>query len=311
MKKKLLSVLLLILTVFLGGCKEENKIKEVNLTYVTSPLNVPSIIAKEKGIFQQVFEKEGIKVNFVEITSGAQQTQALASGDIHFLYCVGGSPVISSFSNGADIKILNMYSRAPEAFAIISKSTDIKKPSDLIGKTIGAPAGTNAHELLVSYLASEGLKISDVNFVSMGMPNAQSALIGGSIDAAVVAGPIAYSLEKSGNHVVTTGKNYIEAMTAVALTQKFYSENPKIVALFNKAQKEVMTFMDKNPEESLNIAAKTLNMDINEIKDMYKAYNFSTEISPEDIQGLQRTADFMLNNKMIEKGVDVKDVIAK
>ena len=84
-------------------------------TYVTSPLNVPTIIEKNQGIFEKDFGEMGISTEYAEITSGADQTQALASGDVQVLYAVGATSVILSAANGADIKVLNMYSRSPKA----------------------------------------------------------------------------------------------------------------------------------------------------------------------------------------------------
>ena len=56
-------------------------IDKLTVTYVTSPLNVPTIIEKDQGIF----EKElGVPVEYAELTSGADQTQALASGAVRF-----------------------------------------------------------------------------------------------------------------------------------------------------------------------------------------------------------------------------------
>ena len=93
-------------------------IDKLTVTYVTSPLNVPTIIEKDQGIF----EKElGVPVEYAELTSGADQTQALASGDVQVLYAVGATSVILSAANGADIKVLNMYSRSPKAFCMYSK----------------------------------------------------------------------------------------------------------------------------------------------------------------------------------------------
>ena len=72
-------------------------IDKLTVTYVTSPLNVPTIIEKDQGIF----EKElGVPVEYAELTSGADQTQALASGDVQVLYAVGATSVILSAANG-------------------------------------------------------------------------------------------------------------------------------------------------------------------------------------------------------------------
>ena len=109
MKKIFFIVLTIsIITTILSGCgKNDNKnLEKITMTYVTSPLNVPSIIDKENQIFVDKFKEDGISVEYAEILSGADQTQALASGDVQILYAVGASSVILSAANDADIKIL-------------------------------------------------------------------------------------------------------------------------------------------------------------------------------------------------------------
>ena len=137
-----------------AGTAEDKTLSELTITHVTSPLNVPSIIQKNKNIFVDKLSKDGntVEVKYAEITSGADQTQALASGDVDVLYAVGGTSVVLAAANGADIKILNMYSRSPEAFCMYSGDETIKSAEDLRGKTVAGPVGTNLHLLLVSYL---------------------------------------------------------------------------------------------------------------------------------------------------------------
>ena len=155
---------------------KESDLDKLTFTYVTSPLNVPTIIEKNQGIFEKTFGDMGIEVDYAELTSGADQTQALASGDVQVLYAVGGTSVILSAANGADIKVLNMYSRSPKAFCMYSKDESLTTPESLRGKTIAGPTGTNLHELLVSYLATAGMTIDDVNYVNMSIPDAKAGL---------------------------------------------------------------------------------------------------------------------------------------
>lgn len=283
----------------------KSDLNKLVFTYVTSPLNVPTIIEKNQGIFAKDFEEMGITTDYAELTSGADQTQALASGDVQVLYAVGATSVILSAANGADIKVLNMYSRSPKAFCMYSKDDTLNSPESLKGKTIAGPTGTNLHELLVSYLAQADMTLDDVNYVNMSIPDAKAGLDGGSVDVALLAGAAAYNAEKQGCHKVTDGEGLIKAIIAVATTQKFYDEHPEVIAQLEKSQQEIADFMKENPDETISIVAKELDLDEEAVKEMYGYYDFSLDISDDDKNGFQKTADFMLKSGMIDEPLDV------
>ena len=284
---------------------KESDLDKLTFTYVTSPLNVPTIIEKNQGIFEKTFGDMGIEVDYAELTSGADQTQALASGDVQVLYAVGGTSVILSAANGADIKVLNMYSRSPKAFCMYSKDESLTTPESLRGKTIAGPTGTNLHELLVSYLATAGMTIDDVNYVNMSIPDAKAGLDGGSVDVALVAGATAYNAEQQGYHLVADGEGLISALIAVATTLKFYDEHPDVIKKLNAAQEEIASYMADNQEAAMETVAATLDLDVDAVKEMYGFYDFSTEITDADKEGFQKTADFMYESGMIENELDV------
>ena len=277
-------------------------IDKLTVTYVTSPLNVPTIIEKDQGIF----EKElGVPVEYAELTSGADQTQALASGDVQVLYAVGATSVILSAANGADIKVLNMYSRSPKAFCMYSKDETLTTPESLKGKTIAGPTGTNLHELLVSYLAQADMTLDDVNYVNMTIPDAKAGLDGGSVDVALIAGATAYNAKQQGYHLVADGEGLISALIAVATTQKFYDEHPDVIEKLNAAQDEIASYMADSQDETMETVAAALDLDVDAVKEMYGYYDFSTEITDADKEGFQKTADFMYESGMIENELDV------
>lgn len=274
-------------------------------TYVTSPLNVPTIIEKNQGIFAKDFGEMGITTEYAELTSGADQTQALASGDVQVLYAVGATSVILSAANGADIKVLNMYSRSPKAFCMYSKDETLTTPESLKGKTIAGPTGTNLHELLVSYLAQADMTLDDVNYVNMTIPDAKAGLDGGSVDVALIAGATAYNAEQQGYHLVADGEGLISALIAVATTQKFYDEHPDVIEKLNAAQDEIASYMADSQDETMETVAAALDLDVDAVKEMYGYYDFSTEITGADKEGFQKTADFMYESGMIENELDV------
>ena len=310
MKKKILSMIMVacMATVSLVGCgnsKTEAFPDKLTFTYVTAPLNVPSMVERAEGFFADELDDLGIRVEYAELTSGADQTQALASGDVQVLYGVGASSIILSAANGADIKVLNMYSRSPKAFCLYAKDQTIQSAEDLRGKTVAGPTGTNLHELLVAFLATADMTIEDVNYVNMSIPDAKAALDGGSIDAALVAGATAYQAEQQGYHKVADGEGLIDAIIAVAVTNEFYEKNPKIIKELMDAQEDIAEFMREDQTEAFAMTAKALDLNVDAVKEMYQYYDFSTKITNNDKNGFQRTADFMYENGMIEKKLDV------
>lgn len=313
--KQCLALLLSVLTAAcLGGCGAKTSAvpDTVTLTFVSSPLNVPSIVEQNHGFFQSAFQAIGVENTlYSDLTSGADQTQALASGDLQFLYCVGATSVLLSAANGADIKIISMYSRSPKAFCLFSADEAIQSPEDLRGKTVAGPQGTILHELLAAYLASGGLSVDDVDFVNTSIPNALAALSGGSADCALLAGAAAYNAQNSGIHLVTNGEGLVEATIVCATTGKFIDEHRDVVDAFRKAQRETLDYVDSHHEEAMRETAGFLDLEVPAVEEMYSWYDFDMTIRDSDIASMQATAEFMLGAGMIEEPVDVASLIVR
>ena len=286
----------------------QSTLDTLTITHVTSPLNVPSIIQKDQNIFAKEFEKNGkpAEVKYAEITSGADQTQALASGDIDVLYAVGGTSVVLAAANGADIKVLNMYSRSPEAFCLYEKDATIQSAEDLRGKTIAGPVGTNLHQLLVAYLKEANMTIDDVNYVNMSIPDAKAALDGGSIDAALLAGPTAYKAKQQEYHMITDGKGLTDAVIAVAVTEDFYNKYKNELEVFVDAQENIIDYIENNHDATMETVATELDLDKQAVEEMFAQYDFNIEITEQDHKAFQNIADFMYETQMIEQEMDTE-----
>jgi len=282
---------------------------KIGVTYVKSPLNVPSIVEREKGIFQKAFEKWGLEVEYSTLTAGPDQTNALASGDIQFLHAVGATSVILAAANGLDIKIIDVYSRAPGAYMLFSKTKIPTDAASLKGKKVAGPKGTILHELLLAFLAKNGLKESDVEFIKMDIPNAKAALDNGSIDIALLAGPAAYNAELAGNYIVATGEGLIDPVIVSATSEKYLKSNPEVVEAFLQARKDILAYMAENYDDVIALSAKETDLDKEAVLKMYPLYDFDNTIRDSDVSAMEKTMDFMLQNGMIEKKVDIKSLI--
>ena len=311
--KKALATLMTIsmLAFSLTGWAEEVP-ETITVTFVSSPLNVPSIVEKNHEIFADTFSEIGVKaVEYSDLTSGADQTQALATGDIQFLYCVGATSVLLAAANDADIRIISMYSRSPKSFCLFSADDAINSPEDLKGKTVAGPVGTILHELLAAYLASGNLTIEDVNFVNSSIPDALAALSGGSADCALLAGAAAYNAANNRTHLVTNGEGLVEATITCATTQAFYDEHQDVVEQFLKGQKAVLDYIDENTDEAIEETAEFLDLTPEAVEDMYANYDFDMTIRDTDIESMENTVQFMLDSGMIDNPVDVESIVIR
>lgn len=69
--------------------------------------------------------------------------------------------------------------------------------------------------------------------------------------------------------------------------------------------------MANNEKETRDLVMKTLSIDEEAYDTMYKMYDFSTEITDKDKEGFERTKNFMLDTKMIDKDVDINSLFIK
>ncbi|MCC0651309.1 MULTISPECIES: ABC transporter substrate-binding protein [unclassified Clostridioides] len=313
LKKLLIGITILTLaTASLAGCAKKNdseNLSEINLTYVKSPLNVPSIIQKQDDLFGKEFKKNNIKVNFHEITTGPEQTQALAAGEIDFLHALGGTSALIAASNGVELKILNTYSRSPKGFMILTNNDSIKSAADLEGKKVAGPKGTILHQVLIAALDKEGLSMDGVEFVNMGIPEASAALSDGSVDAALIAGPAALKAMKSGSKLVANGEGLVDGIIVTAVSTDFAEKHPEVVERFMKVEKETLEYVDNNFDEAMEKVAKEVDLSVEETKELYAWYDFSLDITDKDISSLEETQDFLIKNGLQEKKVNIKELI--
>lgn len=313
MKKKNISYISIILAViFILSASVPigaQDLDELNISYVKLPLNVPSIIEKEKQLFEKEFNPDGINVNFPEITQGSKMTQAVAAGSLDFCNALGGTSLILAAANGVDIKMIGVYSRAPKAFNIMAKDPAIKSTADLRGKKVVGPKGTILHQLLLASLVENELALADLEFVNLGIARGIPALLTGSADAALVAGPAVPQALANGAHIIESGEGLLDATIVIAVSGKFLDQHPEVVDRYLKVHQKSLDFMEKNPAETFAIVAEETGISEADVKAMYSWYDFNPAITKADINELKKTQDFLINNGMLSESIDIQSLI--
>ncbi len=301
---------IIAVSVFASGKKEE-QLKEINISYVRSPFNLPLIIMKEKGMAEKAFGEKGIKVNYYEITSGAKQTEAIAAGSLDIASVINSVSVILANAAGNPVEIFAGFSRPEKMFTIMTANDAIKTPADLKGKKIAGPKGTVLNELLVAALKKEGMSIKDIEFINMGIPNAVQAMLSGKVDCALAAAASVVNAEKNGGRVLVTCEGYVSPLLISACSKDFAEKHPEMLKLYKAAYKEAKAWMEANMEEALAIGAGVQDISMEDARKLFAWSNFIGSLTDADLDALDYDVNFMVESGMIEKPLDKMDFVNK
>lgn len=310
---------LLLLTMLMVGCVSQKnaekqavapKVDTINISYVKLPLNVPSIVEKKLGLFEKEFGKDSIRVVFPEIIQGPKMTEAMAANALDFSNALGGTSAILAAANGVKLKVIGIYSRAPKAFTIMAKDPAIKTVADLKGKKVAGPKGTILHQLLLAAQDKNGLKADDISLINMDIPPAMTAMLNGNVDAALIAGPAVSKAEEAGAHVLTTGEGLLDATIVIAVREDFLNKNPELVSRYLKVHAESLQYMKDHPDEIYKMAAEETGLSLEQVRKMYTLYDFDPAVKESDIKDLEKTQDFLIQNGMLSKAINIRDLIA-
>jgi NitT/TauT family transport system substrate-binding protein/sulfonate transport system substrate-binding protein len=298
-------ILSLVTAAFLatGLLFAESLPKEVHISYVKSPFNLPLIVEVRRGTIQSAFGRLGVAVKFFEIDSGAQQTEAMAAGSLDIASVINTSSVILAAAGGNDVRIVSGFSRPADLFAIVAKDPAIVTPANLKGRQVAGPKGTVLHQLLAAALDRSGLAPRDVNFLQMDIPAARAALLSGRVDAALLAGANIQLAQAAGAHIVATAEGYVKPQLVVAARAGFLRDCPQLVDLYVSLHREALRWIQAHGEEALAIGAQEQGISLAEARALAAGSHFTADIGRPEVAALDEDAKFMLRIGMLRAPV--------
>ncbi|WP_281523675.1 ABC transporter substrate-binding protein [Turicimonas muris] len=257
--------------------------KEINIAYVKAPFNLQNMVMKHNQMLEKEFAKDGIQIKWHDITSGAKQTQAM--------------------------KIATGVAHPTSLFAVVGKPGPQMKIEDLKGKTVVGPKGTVLHQTLVAALDSKGMSQKDVNFINMDIPKGMTAMMAGKVDAALVAASGIIKANEGGAKTITTAEGLVQPNLVFTVSGKFAQENPEIVQRLVKVNREALKWINENKKEALEIGAKEHGITLSDAEKLAEGSHYYDVLTQKDIDELDKDQKFLKANGMIEKEVNVKDLI--
>lgn len=308
MKRRLLLAMGLLCALTKGPAHAQPN--ALRISYVRSPFNLQLMVMKEQGILQKHLTPLGLHAEWPEITSGAKQAQALASGDLDIGGVMNTASVLMAEGEGNPVRIVAGVSRPTDVYAVMAGRNGVRKMADLKGKTVAGPKGTVLHQLLVAALAREGMSMQQVNFVQMDIPKAFSAMQSGQVDAALLAANFVLNAQKDGAQVLTRATGVLTPILAMTASDRFLRVHPDRVKAVVAAHDEAWQWIQANPDAAIALGARLQGVSADEARQLYGWSHFMQRLNRDDFRTLEADMQFMLDNGMMRNRVDVRTVVA-
>ena len=308
MMKRLFSLLFLGLFSLVAQCQTWPQ--QLNITYVKAPFNIQNIVMKNQGLLEKEFAKEGIKINWIPIKAGLNQVRGMAAGEIDMVAAMNTSTLLIANSAGNRIVIVDGVAHPDDTFAIVAKP-EVKNIVDLKGRQIVGPKGTVLHHLLSAALKSSGIEMKDVKWVSMNLPASLTTLLGGRADAALLAAGGILAAEKAGFHALVKANGLIETNLVLAARGDFAKEYPDVVRRVAKVNRQALQWALSNKSQAIALGAKELQLSKEDAAKLFEWSHFYSDLTQKDIDALQNSQRFLLEQKMMNCSVDINTLIFK
>jgi NitT/TauT family transport system substrate-binding protein len=269
-----------------------------------SPGFLPTIIAEKKGFYT----KYGLRSEHVLISLSVA-INALGTGDLDYVISVAQG--VSAALRGFPVKLVMMTQDKLDFF--IMAKPEIKTIADLKGKVLGISyPGSTTHLVAESMLRHFGLEPGrDVSLLPTGDNPARLAALEGNRVAAIIATP-PYNIiaPTKGLKVLLWARDFVAIpQNAVIVTDKKLQQAPDQVKRMIKGTIEGLQFIRRDKEESIDIAAKWMQLDRRKVKAVLESVFplYSSDGSMTD-QALQAALDVELQRGKIEKKVAINEI---
>ncbi len=238
-----------------AGAKELTKMN-FQLNWKITGDHAPYYVATKKGWF----EEEGLEVNILLGQGSAYTVQAVDTGKAEI--GISDAPVpIKGRTQGAKVKIVGIiFDKHPNCM-FFWKDSGIKKPQDIVGKTVAVPAADGHYVMWPAFAKQIGVDPASVKFVNI-EPTAKPAAL------ATKRADVVFELY--------TGKPFMEKAVppdqlgtilwsdygfnayahSYITRDEVIQKNPEVLRKFLKAAYRGWDFTLKNPEEAIKILAE-------------------------------------------------------
>lgn len=306
------------------AAKDEKKdLREVNVVLDWYPNAIHTFLytAIERGYYEE--EGLDVQIRFPANANDALSMVAAGKAEIGMYY---QQDLIQAVANQkASIRSIGAIVQSPLNIILSLKDKNITSPKDMVGKTIGYGGTVLSESLVKCMMEYVGADASDVNLVDVGF-DLMSSMTTGNVDATIgcLVNHEVPQMEEEGfelNYFPVSGYGIPNYYEEVFLTNnKLLEEEPEVVKGFLRASKKGFDDFKADPDGCLAILMNNQNeanfpltqsVEEQSCKTLLPLMETdSAEFLSQTEECWQENIDWMLENGLIDKAVDVSDVMS-
>lgn len=211
----------------------------------------------------KLFAKQGISSELVRIAGGSRSMAALLANATSVSQSAGVSPVQADLAGG-DVVIIATSTNRPTVSIVVQPKT-IKRPQDLVGKTVGLEGGRGGMDefLFLNTLERWGIDPKSITFLAIsGSHPRVVAVAGGNIDVTIIAPPFTFEAEKL--HLTTladlTTSSEPFPQSGLVVRKEYLRSNRDTVKRILMAYVEAIHVLKTDAEKSVAIMKKYMRI---------------------------------------------------
>ncbi|MDX2270333.1 MAG: aliphatic sulfonate ABC transporter substrate-binding protein [Cyanobacteriota bacterium] len=277
-------------------------------------------VAQERGELDKLLAAKNIKVEWSgPFDRCASLLQAIITNNADIGGC-GDIPTISALAAGQPLCIGRVIPPDPDdkrrrntQVILVAKDSPIKSIADLVGKKVAINTGGAGEWLLLKALEVNNVPKDKVERLNIAPPDALPALVNGQVDAWAVWEPYNTIAElEHGAQRIPVDLPPLTYSVMVVGRDKATQAPQAVEAALNGLDQET-TWMFQNPDKTADYMVKQLKISpvvAKKVIDLRGTYAGNlVKPSAEDIARIQTNADWMLENKILPKKLDVASTI--
>lgn len=298
-------VVLFVVTFVTGSCSPggySGPVESITFGTVLLEPSLPLFVAEN----QEFFVRNGLNVTFKIYDVGLNAATGLVNGEVDMASPVAEYVMVGKIFDHKKILAIASIDKVDYAFVIGRKDRGIEQVPDLKGKKIGVVRGTILEFQLGRFLELNGVNPADVTLVHGTLPQSESALINGDLDAVMSIPPFTASIQKQlgTNAALWPAQNSQPFYGLVLADNEWIKQHPETVERFLNAMKQAEEFIINHPDEAKDILRKKLNFSDEEIARVWSQNQFSLSLDQAFILAMEDEARWMIaNNLTTEKQV--------